>query len=151
MRAPPSRSERTSSGLRLCAVPATTSKPGRAAPTKKGRQPAAPPPARDTAMTRWATRHGELLWATGVGAVALVVYLASFSSNVQFGDSSESIAGVKSLGIAHAPGYVSYIVAAKAFTLIEPFGSLALRVNLFSVVCSVAAVVLAFHRPADRQ
>src|SRR5437016_5887010 len=113
--------------LASTAVSATRSKPRRVASSSKGKPAPSPPAPNQTAGSRWIERHADRLWSAGVGAIATALFIATFSSNVQFGDSAESIAGVKVTGIVHAPGYVSYIVAAKIFTLIEPFGSLAFR------------------------
>jgi hypothetical protein len=78
-----------------------------------------------------------------VGSASLI-FAATFSASPAFGDSVESIAGVASLGILHAPGYPTYIVAAKVFTILVPLGSLAFRVNLFSLVCASFACGAAF-------
>ena len=97
-------------------------------------------------------RHADRLWPAGVGAIATALFLATFSSNIQFGNSAESVAGVKVTGITHAPGYVSYVLAAKIFTLLEPFGSLAFRCQpLQPRVLGGRGGVRVPHRPADRQ
>ena len=53
--------------------------------------------------------------------MAAVVYLTTFSSHVSLGDAPEAVAGVRSLGILHAPGYPTYVLAARAFG--DVFGS----------------------------
>jgi 4-amino-4-deoxy-L-arabinose transferase-like glycosyltransferase len=72
--------------------------------------------------------------ATGIGCVCL--FLTTFSGHASLGDSPESIAGVRTLGILHAPGYPSYVLAGHLFGTVLPFGSWAFRVNLFSLVCA---------------
>jgi hypothetical protein len=76
---------------------------------------------------------------------AAVVFFVCFSPHPSLEDSAESIAGVKSFGIVHAPGYPTYMIAARLFSTIEPFGSWAFRVNLFSVVCASAAMALVYR------
>jgi 4-amino-4-deoxy-L-arabinose transferase-like glycosyltransferase len=96
-----------------------------------------------------AIRHrlweSDRIWALGIAAAAGLLYLLMFSPRPAFGDSVESIAGVASLGILHAPGYPAYVLAARLFSILEPFGSLALRVNLFSLACAVGSSVGVFY------
>src|SRR5262249_22312819 len=42
--------------------------------------------------------------------------------------------------ILHAPGYPSYVLAARLFSSLVPFGSWAFRVNLFSLLCASVTV-----------
>jgi 4-amino-4-deoxy-L-arabinose transferase-like glycosyltransferase len=95
---------------------------------------------------RWSSRiwESEPAWALGVAGVAALLYLITFSPRPAFGDSVESIAGVASLGILHAPGYPAYVLAARLFSILEPIGSLAFRVNLFSLVCGIGTSVGVF-------
>lgn len=86
----------------------------------------------------------DRLWIIGVMAVSAALFLSTISSNVHFGDSAEGVAGVASLGILHAPGYVVWVAAARLFSELVPIGELALRVALFSAVCSVATVGVVF-------
>jgi len=76
----------------------------------------------------------------GVGIVATIVFLSTFSSHVALGDAPESVAGVRALGIVHAPGYATYVVAARVFGEIVRIGTWELRVNLFSLVCAALTV-----------
>jgi hypothetical protein len=77
-----------------------------------------------------------------LGAAAL--FATTVSSHVALGDAPESVAGVKTLSVLHAPGYPAYVLAARAFTSIVPFGSWALQVNLFSLVCASLTVGIVY-------
>ncbi len=90
------------------------------------------------------SRVPEWVWTAGVGAVALGLFLATFSPNLALGDAPESVTGVKSLGVLHAPGYPTYVLLGHLWCVLVPFGSWAARLNLFSVVCSVVAIMLVF-------
>lgn len=81
-----------------------------------------------------------MAWAAGAASLCAALYATSLTGHPGLGDAPETIAGVSSLGILHAPGYPAYVVAAKLFTLIVPFGSEAFRVNLFSLVCTSLCV-----------
>ncbi len=70
--------------------------------------------------------------------------MTTFSSAVALGDGPESVSGVRSVGILHAPGYPSYVLLARLWATVLPFGGWAQRVNLFSVVCAAGAVALVF-------
>jgi len=84
--------------------------------------------------------RADLFVGGGVGIVAAVVFFSTFSSHVALGDAPESVAGVRSLGILHAPGYATYVVAARVFGEIVRVGTWELRVNLFSLLCATLTV-----------
>ena len=91
----------------------------------------------------------DLVWAAATGAAAAALFATALTSHPALSDASEAVTGVSSVGILHAPGYISYVLAAKAFTLLVPFGNEAFRVNLFSLVCgalSIAGVQLLARR-----
>jgi hypothetical protein len=90
------------------------------------------------------TRH-EWLWQGGLTFVAAAIYLTTFSSHVALGDAPESVAGVRTLGILHAPGYPSYVVVARLFGTVVPLGTWAFRVNLFSLVCASLTIGVVFR------
>lgn len=83
-------------------------------------------------------------WAAATALLASVLFATALRGYPALGDAPETVAAVKAFGILHAPGYPSYLLAVKAFTLLEPFGSLALRVNLFSLVSAAAYVAGVF-------
>lgn len=73
-----------------------------------------------------------------------LLFVSTFSSRAGLGDTPESVAGVRSLGILHAPGYVTYVVAARLFGEVFRFGGWEFRVNLFSLVCAVLSVAAVY-------
>ncbi len=80
--------------------------------------------------------------ATVVTALmTLGVYLATLAPSVVGGDAGELIAGTASGGVLHPPGYPLYALLGKVF-LCLPLGEAAVRMNLFSAVCGVAAAVM---------
>jgi len=79
-----------------------------------------------------------------LGVAVAALFLSTFSSQVALGDAPETVAGVRTLGILHAPGYPAYVLAARAFGSVVPVGGWAFRVNLFSVVCAALAVVVTY-------
>ena len=88
-------------------------------------------------------------WAAATGAAAAALFATILTGHPALGDAPETVAGVSSFGVLHAPGYPAYIIAAKIFTLLVPFGSEAFRVNLFSLVCAsltIAGVQLLARR-----
>src|SRR5690348_13740062 len=88
--------------------------------------------------------RADVVGAGIVGLVAAALFATTFSSHVAFGDAPESVAGVRTLGVIHAPGYPSYVLVARLFGAVLPVGSWALRVNLFSVVCATLTIALVF-------
>ncbi|MDP8975937.1 MAG: DUF2723 domain-containing protein [Actinomycetota bacterium] len=88
--------------------------------------------------------EGDGAWAAGVAVSAAGLYASTFSTHVAGGDAPESVAGISSLGILHAPGYPAYVLAGRLFTWLVPFGGMAFRVNLFSLVCAALAAAGVF-------
>ena len=80
----------------------------------------------------------------------LTLYLLTMPRNLSWGaygnasDGGELITAVNYLGVPHPPGYPTYIILLKTFTTIIPFGNLALKSNLFSVLTSMAAIAIIF-------
>ena len=96
-------------------------------------QTTAPPPAAHL-------DRRDLTVAAALALAAAFLFLSTFSAHVGLGDASESVSGVKALGVLHAPGYPSYVIAAHAFARVFAFGDWALRVNMFSAVCAALMV-----------
>ena len=88
--------------------------------------------------------RADALDALGVAAAAAVLFWSTFSTHVALGDAPESVAGVKSVGVLHAPGYPSYVAVANVFARIVALGGWAARVNGFSVLCA-ALMIAAVH------
>lgn len=80
--------------------------------------------------------RADAVWSAATAGAAAVIFATTLSGHPGLGDAPETVSGVGSVGVLHAPGYPAYVLAAKAFTLLEPFGSLAFRVNLFSLLCA---------------
>lgn len=78
--------------------------------------------------------------ATGAGVISLLIYLRTMCRTIYVGDSGELAAAVHVMGIPHPPGYPIYVLLGKLFSMSVPVGSPALRLNIFSAVCSAIAV-----------
>ena len=87
-----------------------------------------------------ALTRADVIWAAATALASAVLFATVLRSYPGLGDAAESVAGVSSLGILHAPGYPAYVIAAHIFTLVIPFGSEAFKVNLFSLVCASVSV-----------
>ena len=86
----------------------------------------------------------ERAWVAGVGLVAFVLFVVTLNGHPALGDGPETVAGVQTWGVLHAPGYPSYVMVAGAFARFVAVGSMAFRVALFSAVCAAVTVSLAF-------
>jgi hypothetical protein len=71
-----------------------------------------------------------------------MVYLLSLAPDLTSahfgGDGGELIAASHTLGIPHPPGYPTYVILGKLFSLL-PFGTIAARYNLFSATATAVA------------
>ncbi len=86
---------------------------------------------------RWPGSIDIMVFVTTFG-----LYLKTLSPSVYTFDSAELTTGVYTLGIVHNTGYPLYLMLAKLFTLIIPFGDIAYRVNMFSALCASLCLVI---------
>ncbi len=88
------------------------------------------------------------LIAWGLFGLALGVYVSGLPPSITWrhaaADSGELAAAVETWGVPHPPGYPTYILAGRLFSLL-PFGEVAYRLNLMSALAGAAAVALAFR------
>ena len=98
-------------------------------------------------------KTGPTTWSKGgvaaaIFAVSFVVYLATLAPTITWrhegADSAELIAASYTLGIAHPPGYPTYVLLGKAFSSLVPLGEVAYRFNLMSALFAAATVALVF-------
>jgi transmembrane protein TMEM260 (protein O-mannosyltransferase) len=95
-------------------------------------------------MRLWGRREG--FWAVLVGLVSLGVYLLTLAPGLTWAydsvDGGELAACAYTLGVAHPPGYPTYVLLAHLATRL-PVGEVATRTNLFSAVCAASTAALA--------
>jgi 4-amino-4-deoxy-L-arabinose transferase-like glycosyltransferase len=85
-------------------------------------------------------RHRPLLWFS---AAIAIIYLLTMGRAVGRHDTFEFQVVAYQLGIAHPSGYPLYLMLGHLFTLL-PFGSVAWRVNLASVLYGVLALAFVY-------
>jgi hypothetical protein len=88
--------------------------------------------------------RGDIFWAGLVFFASYFFYLISLFPTVTSEDSGELTAAAHTLGVAHPPGYPLFVILAKLFTIIVPFGNIGWRVNAFSAFFGAAAVAMLF-------
>lgn len=85
-----------------------------------------------------------VLFATAA-LISLAAYVATLAPDLTWAnaatDGGDLITASVTLGVPHPPGYPTYVLAGKLFSLI-PIGTIAFRFNLFSAVCMAAATGL---------
>src|SRR5215510_4334771 len=87
--------------------------------------------------------HSKCTVAYGLFVLASALYIWGLAPTLYWRDSPEFITAVHALGITHPAGSPTYTLIAKPMTFL-PVGSLALRVNFFSVLCGGLTVSLLF-------
>ena len=79
----------------------------------------------------------------------LLLYCLTLAPSITFshfgGDGAELAAAAHTLGIAHPSGYPTYLVIAKVFTLMVPWGEHALKLNFLSAIFGSSTVVLVYN------
>ncbi|MGE5392516.1 MAG: protein O-mannosyl-transferase family [Candidatus Saccharibacteria bacterium] len=86
-----------------------------------------------------AANKAEVVLGAIVLLVPLVVYVYTAPHTIYLGDSAEFTMAIAATGVPHPPGYPTYMVLAKLFSLL-PLGTLAFRLSLFSAVCAVLSL-----------
>lgn len=76
-----------------------------------------------------------------VGAVSFIVYAATAARFVYWGDSAEFVAGARTLGVVHPPGYPLYTLLS-ALAVRVPVGTAFFRLSLLSAVAGAAAAAV---------
>lgn len=88
---------------------------------------------------------GYSLMAPAAAMIALGVYLLTIAPHLTWAngaiDGAELVVASSTLGVAHPPGYPTYIILGKLFSYI-PIATIAFRYNLFSTVSISLAVGL---------
>ena len=85
-------------------------------------------------------------WAGAAALVALALFVWTAAPTITWrndgADGAELATAVDVLGIPHPPGYPTYVIVGKLFSLLVPIGDTAHRLALFSAVCGAATVGL---------
>lgn len=85
--------------------------------------------------------HG---FAAAAFLAPLLISLPLLDTDLTAGLPAECALGIPSLGNLRFPGYPVYLLAAKIFTLVFPWGSLLFRAHAFSLVCGALMSWLLF-------
>ena len=89
-------------------------------------------------------RRVHILGGVFVFLFSLVVYFRTVAPTTSFWDCGEFIACSRILGVMHPPGAPFYLLIGRFLTMLPFFGDMGLRVNVFSVLTSVATVLLTY-------
>jgi tetratricopeptide (TPR) repeat protein len=76
--------------------------------------------------------------------LSLGMYIRTMAVSASFWDAGEFIASAFILGVPHSPGTPLYILVGRVFTLLPIPISVAQKVNLLSVLCGAAGVLLVY-------
>ncbi len=95
-------------------------------------------------MTSRRARFVDPLVASGVGLVALALYLRTLAPGLLWGDPGEFQFAAWLAGLAHPTGYPLYLILGWLWTHALPWGDPAWRMNLFSAAWGGVAVGLVY-------
>lgn len=88
---------------------------------------------------------GDYIYAIFLSLVCFVLYFITLVPTVYSGDSGEITSAIYSLGVPHPTGFPLYIITAKLFSAIWPFGSsVAAKINMFSGFCGALTVFVMY-------
>ncbi|MCK5607705.1 DUF2723 domain-containing protein, partial [Candidatus Pacearchaeota archaeon] len=76
--------------------------------------------------------------------ISLTVYLKTLCPSVYGGNSGEIISSAATLGISHPTGFPLYMLAAKLFSVLLPFGDIAFRLNIFSAFFAALTIIVIY-------
>ena len=77
--------------------------------------------------------------------LTFLIYVSGLCGTIPaYRDSGDLIASISTLGIAHPPGYPTYVLLAHVFGRLIPLGNWAYRVNCFSAFCAAGSVTFLF-------
>ncbi|MBU1627564.1 DUF2723 domain-containing protein, partial [bacterium] len=89
-------------------------------------------------------KYRTFLIATTLFFLVFSIYVKTSCKTIYLGDSPEFAAASYILGVAHPTGYPLFLMLGKLCTIIIPFGSIAFRANMLSVLCMAISAFLIF-------
>lgn len=96
-------------------------------------------------ISEHSTLSWHLIWAVILFVLALAVYGVTLAPTITWshdgGDGGDLITAVHTLGLAHPPGYPTYILMGRLFSLL-PWEDTAYKLNLMSAVFSALTITL---------
>lgn len=95
-------------------------------------------------MVQWLRARTNLIIAIILGMLSLALYVRTAAPTVLAADGGELQFVPYIAGIAHPTGYPLYTMLGWIWSHVLPFGDVAYRMNLFSVLWAVAAVVFLY-------
>ena len=99
------------------------------------------------APIRWLPqKHLPALLLFTASTLLYLLTLAPSITQRHFGvDGAELATAAYTWGVAHPPGYPTYLILAKLFSLILPWGDIAYRINVLSALNGAGATVLVYY------
>jgi len=88
--------------------------------------------------------HRASLFPIILFLLAYSVYLKTSCKTIYLGDTPELATASYILGVAHPTGYPLFLLLGKLMTIIIPFGGVAFRSNLLSVICMALSTLLIY-------
>ncbi len=94
---------------------------------------------------------GSHLIGAGIFFLSLALYISSVAPTLSWGwrgfgvDGGDLLAAAYNLGVPHPPGYPTYTMLVKFFSILVPWGDFAFRANLLSAILGATAVLLLYH------
>ncbi len=95
-------------------------------------------------FTSYVLRYPDILIGLALFAAGLYAYTATLAPTVLEGDAALFQYTPYVLGVTYPTGYPLYILLGKLWVTLFPFGEIAWRMNLFSALCSAAALPLIY-------
>jgi len=86
-----------------------------------------------THVTRsWARRRADAVVLVTLFITSISLHVATAARTITFSDAGDYLMAIKTVGNCHGPGYPLFVMSAKVFSWIFPFGSFPFRVSVFS-------------------
>jgi Flp pilus assembly protein TadD len=85
----------------------------------------------------------QVVGGCSVLIITALLYWRTLCPTVYWEDSGELIAAARALGIAHSPGHPLYVLLGRLLSLL-PWGSVAFRVNMLSMVSATVGALLVY-------
>jgi tetratricopeptide (TPR) repeat protein len=107
------------------------------------------PPARDKgdrppALSDAFDSHRDAVVVGALFVTTLTLHVLTAARAVTFSDSGDFLMAIKTVGNCHGPGYPLFLMSAKLFSLLLPFGSLAFRTSIYSGLFAALTVCLIY-------
>ncbi|MDD5747618.1 MAG: DUF2723 domain-containing protein [Actinomycetota bacterium] len=100
---------------------------------------------KEISIQKGTVKNPDFLISIFIFFLVLLTHITCAARTVTFADSGDFLMGIATMGNVHGPGYPLFLLTAKIFSWIFPFGTLAFRTSIYSGIFAALTACLIYH------